>query len=104
MDSALHSPKAFDRRNTMAAAVDWHAEAKGLDFRSQAFIGGKYVPAAGGETFENISPIDGKLLARVASCDKEDVDRAVKAARAAFNKGSWTDAAPKQRKRTLQKF
>ena len=88
----------------MAAALDWHAEAKGLDFRSQAFIGGKYVPAANGETFENISPIDGKLLARVASCNAEDVDRAVKAARAAFNKGTWSEAPPKQRKRTLQKF
>ncbi|MGH6877592.1 MAG: aldehyde dehydrogenase family protein, partial [Rhizomicrobium sp.] len=88
----------------MAAAVDWHAQSKGLEFRSQAFIGGKYVPAASGETFEDISPIDGNLLARVAACDKEDVDRAAKAARAAFSKGSWADAPPRQRKRTLQKF
>src|SRR5205085_10370563 len=87
----------------MAAAVDWHAEAKGLNFRSQAFIGGKYVPAASGGTFENNSPIDGKLLARVASCDAEDVDRAVKAARTAFNKGSWSDAPPKQRKRSEER-
>jgi acyl-CoA reductase-like NAD-dependent aldehyde dehydrogenase len=88
----------------MAAAVDWRAQAKELDFRSQAFIGGKYVPAASGETFENISPIDGKLLARVAAGDTEDIDQAVKAARAAFNKGVWSDAPPRQRKRTLQKF
>jgi gamma-glutamyl-gamma-aminobutyraldehyde dehydrogenase/4-guanidinobutyraldehyde dehydrogenase/NAD-dependent aldehyde dehydrogenase len=88
----------------MAAAVDWHAQSKELDFRAQAFIGGKYVPAASGETFDDISPIDGKLLARVAACDVEDVDRAVKAARAAFSKGLWADAPPKQRKRTLQKF
>ena len=88
----------------MAAAVDWRAQAKELDFRAQAFIGGKYVSAADGETFEDISPIDGKLLARVAACNKEDVDRAVKAARAAFNKGAWSDAPPRQRKRTLQKF
>ena len=51
----------------MAAAVDWHAQAKSLDFRSQAFIGGKYVPAASGKTFENISPIDGQMLAHVAA-------------------------------------
>lgn len=88
----------------MAAAMDWHAQAKGLEFRSQAFIGGKYVAAASGETFEDISPIDGKVLARVASCDEEDVDRAVKAARAAFSAGKWANAAPKQRKRTLQKL
>ena len=88
----------------MAAALDWHSQAKELSFRAQAFIGGKYVASASGETFEDISPIDGKVLARVAACDKEDVDRAVKAARDAFNKGKWANAAPKQRKRTLQKL
>lgn len=88
----------------MAVAIDWHAEAQKLSFRSQAFIDGKFVPAASGETFDNISPVDGKVLAKVAACDKEDVDRAVKAARAAFNAGKWSDAAPKARKRTLQKF
>ena len=88
----------------MAAAIDWHSEAGKLNFRSQAFIGGKFVPAASGETFDNISPVDGKVLAKVAAGDKEDIDRAVKAARAAFNSGKWSDAAPKQRKRTLQKF
>ena len=75
----------------MAAALNWHEQAKALDFRSQAFIGGKYVPAASGETFENISPIDGKLLARVAACDKEDVDRAVKAGKVrAIGCSEWT--------------
>ncbi|HEY3639104.1 MAG TPA: aldehyde dehydrogenase [Rhizomicrobium sp.] len=88
----------------MSAALDWRSQAKELAFRSQAFIGGKYVAAASGETFDDISPIDGKVLARVAACDKEDVDRAVKAARAAFNKGVWADAPPKHRKRTLQKL
>src|SRR5579885_1323174 len=88
----------------MATAIDWHAEAAKLSFRSQAFINGKYVPAASGKTYDNVSPVDGKVLAKVASCDREDVDRAVKAARAAFNAGKWAEAAPKQRKRTLQKF
>ncbi len=85
----------------MTLARDWHSEAKKLSFRSQAFIGGRFVPAASGETFEDVSPIDGKAIVRVASCDKEDVDRAVKAARTAFDKGSWSDAAPKERKRAL---
>jgi acyl-CoA reductase-like NAD-dependent aldehyde dehydrogenase len=88
----------------MAAALDWRGEADKLSFRSQAFIGGKFVPAASGETFDNVSPVDGKVLAKVAACDREDVDRAVKAARVAFNSGKWADAAPKARKRTLQKF
>jgi len=62
---AAASPKLSPEQHstgetTMAAALNWHEQAKALDFRSQAFIGGKYVPAASGETFENISPIDGK--------------------------------------------
>jgi len=88
----------------MAVAIDWRAEAGKLAFRDKAFIGGKFMDAADGKTFECTSPVDGKVLAKVAACDKEDVDRAVKAARAAFNAGKWSDAAPKARKRTLQKF
>jgi acyl-CoA reductase-like NAD-dependent aldehyde dehydrogenase len=100
----LPSESILQENGIMAAAIDWHSQAKGLEFRAQAFIGGKYVAAASGETFEDISPIDGKVLARVAACDKEDIDRAAKAARAAFNNGKWANAAPKQRKRTLQKL
>jgi len=88
----------------MNVAVDWRAEAKKLTFRDKAFIGGKFVPAASGQTFPAISPIDGSPLAQVAACDKEDVDRAVKSARAAFNAGVWADKAPKSRKKTLLKL
>ena len=88
----------------MNVNIDWRAEAAKLRFPAQAFIGGKHAPAASGKTFECISPIDGKVLANVAACDKEDVDRAVKAARAAFDKGVWADKSPKQRKRTLLKL
>ena len=88
----------------MNLAIDWRAEAAKLRFPDKAFIGGKFVPAASGKTFDCISPIDGKVLAKIAAGDKEDIDRAVKAARAAFDKGVWADKSPKQRKRTLQKL
>src|ERR1700741_4309268 len=88
----------------MNVAVDWRGEAKKLTFRDKAFIGGRFVPAASGQTFPAISPIDGSALAQVAACDKEDVDRAVKSARAAFNAGVWADKAPKSRKKTLLKL
>jgi gamma-glutamyl-gamma-aminobutyraldehyde dehydrogenase/4-guanidinobutyraldehyde dehydrogenase/NAD-dependent aldehyde dehydrogenase len=88
----------------MNVQVDWRAEAKKLSFRDKAFIGGKFVPAASGQTFRAISPIDGAGLADVASCDAEDVDRAVKSARAAFEKGVWADKAPKSRKKILLKL
>lgn len=81
--------------------ADWKARAGALSFRHQAFIGGKFVDAASGETFECINPATGALLAKVAACDSEDVDRAVAAARKAFEAGSWSRAAPAERKAVL---
>lgn len=91
----------------MAAALsfdDLKSRAAGLQFRNQAFIGGRYVDAASGETFDCISPVDGRVLTQVAACGTEDVDRAVKAARAAFESGTWRDMAPARRKAKLLKF
>jgi 4-guanidinobutyraldehyde dehydrogenase / NAD-dependent aldehyde dehydrogenase len=73
----------------------------GLSIRSQAFIDGAYVDAASGETFDCVNPADGRVLASVAACDAEDVDRAVRGARAAFDSGVWSRLAPKRRKRVL---
>ena len=88
----------------MNVVVDWRTEAKKLTFRDKAFIGGKFVSAASGQTFPAISPVDGAVLARVAACASEDVDRAVRAARAAFEDGRWADQSPKARKRVLMKL
>ncbi len=84
--------------------MSWHDRARGIRPRTQAFIDGSYVDAASGETFDCISPIDGRLLARVASTDRADVDAAVASARAAFDRGSWSRMAPAQRKRVLIEF
>jgi acyl-CoA reductase-like NAD-dependent aldehyde dehydrogenase len=51
----------------MIAGIDWRAEAGRLTLRDKAFIGGAFVDAAGGETFDNISPLDGAVLAKVAA-------------------------------------
>jgi len=84
-----------------AESVSWHERARRLEFRTQAFIDGRYVDAASGATFDCINPSTGKLLARVAAGDSEDIDRAVSGARAVFRKGSWANLAPAQRKKTL---
>src|ERR1700741_2922703 len=75
----------------------WHDRARTLDIRTRAFIDGNYVDAASGATFDSINPGTGKLLARIAAGDTEDVNRAVAAARAAFRKGVWANQAPKDR-------
>ncbi len=76
----------------------------GLTIRSQAFVDGAYVDAASGETFDCVNPSTGRVIASVAACDAEDVDRAVRGARAAFESGVWSRLAPKQRKRVLLRF
>lgn len=83
---------------------DWLQRAAGLSIRRQAFIDGKYVDAASGKTFDCLSPIDGRVLAKVAECGAEDVDRAVKVARQAFDAGKWSNARPTHRKKVLVKL
>ena len=55
---------------------DWQKLADALSFRHQAFIDGRYVDAASGKTFDCLSPIDGRVLAKVAECGAEDINRA----------------------------
>ena len=67
-------------------------------------IGGKWVPAKSGKTFETLNPANEEVLALVAEGDKADVDEAVKHARAAFESGKWSQIGPHQRARYLYKI
>ncbi|CAM5388105.1 aldehyde dehydrogenase family protein [Mycolicibacterium aubagnense] len=68
------------------------------------FIGGVFADSRDGETLPVISPIDGTTLTSIADAGAADVDRAVAAARAAFEKGSWSRATPAARKKVLLKL
>jgi len=59
-------------------------------------INGRWVDAASGKTFPTYNPATGEVLARVAEGDKEDIDRAVKAARTAFETGPWSRITPSE--------
>ncbi|MEO8967010.1 MAG: aldehyde dehydrogenase [Solirubrobacteraceae bacterium] len=72
-----------------------------LGIRSHAFIAGTFVAAADGRTFEAVSPRDGTVIAAVARGGAEDIDRAVRAARASFERGAWALSDPAERKRAL---
>lgn len=67
------------------------------------YIDGKWVEAASGKTFDSINPSTGEVLASVAEGDVEDIDRAVAAARRAFN-GPWSRFKPFQRQNLLLKL
>ncbi len=67
-------------------------------------ISGKWVDAASGKTFPTYNPATGEVLSRVAEGDREDIDRAVKAARAAFDSGPWSKITPSERGRMIWKL
>jgi len=90
--------------NAQPQSISWHDRARMLELRTQAFIDGRYLDAASGATFDCVNPATGKLLARVAAGDEEDINRAVTSARAAFRKGSWSNLAPAKRKKILLRF
>ncbi len=80
---------------------DWKSRAEKLGFRGQAFIDGRFVDAVSGRTFDSVNPATGAVLTPVAECDAADVDRAVAAARRAFEDGRWSRRAPGERKAVL---
>lgn len=75
-----------------------------LNRRAGLLIGGKLVPAASGKTFAVYNPATGGVIANVPEADKGDVDRAVAAARRAFDDGVWARIGPSGRGQLLWKL
>ena len=72
--------------------------------RTLAYIEGEFVPALSGGTFESHNPATGEVIAEFAACAGEDVDRAVAAARAAFDAGVWSQRHPSERREVLMRL
>ncbi|MBC8747369.1 MULTISPECIES: aldehyde dehydrogenase [Paraburkholderia] len=85
----------------MTTHQQWKQKADELPLDGRAFIAGERCRAASSETFVTLNPASGKGLAEVAKCGDKDVDRAVAAARGAFESGVWSKAAPAHRKSIL---
>src|SRR5437588_12369956 len=67
----------------------------------QNYVNGKWESAASGKTFPVYDPSTEEVIAQVAAADSADVDRAVKAARAAFDSGPWPQTTAQDRGRVL---
>ena len=89
---------------TLLSHADYERIAANLSYPTEAFIGGTFAPALSGETMPTLNPATGKEIARVASCGREDVDKAVAAARKAFEGGAWSRMHPSERKKILMRF
>jgi len=70
--------------------------------QTKMLIDGKWVDSASGKTFETVNPSTGEVIANVAEGDKADVDKAVKAARKAWQ--SWRNVSPGERCLLLNKL
>jgi len=65
------------------------------------YIDGHFVEPKSCERFDTINPATGEVIARVASCNSEDVEHAVAKAKEAFDHGGWRTMAPADRKEVL---
>jgi phenylacetaldehyde dehydrogenase len=90
----------------MSAAIPLHRDVESfVARRHKMLIDGKWVDAASGKTFPSYDPASGEVLAQVAAGDREDIDRAVRAARRAFESGPWSErVTPSDRGRLLWKL
>ena len=73
----------------------------GLALQTDLFIGGEFVPSLSGKRFRTTNPATGETVAEVAEAGVEDLDRAVAAARGAFESGPWASMKPRERGRIL---
>jgi aldehyde dehydrogenase (NAD+) len=72
--------------------------------QTKMLIDGEWVDAVSGRRFATINPATGTVIDEVAEGDKADVDRAVQAARRAFDSGPWSKMNARERGRLLYKF
>jgi aldehyde dehydrogenase (NAD+) len=71
---------------------------------TRLFINNEFVDPVEGKTFDTFNPATGEVIAKVASASAADVDKAVKAARAALEKGPWVKMDAADRGKLLFKF
>ncbi len=72
--------------------------------QARIFIGGEWVAPLTDERIEVLNPATEAVIGSVPACGPEDADRAIEAARAAFRRGAWANAAPESRAAILDRF
>lgn len=72
--------------------------------QTKMLIDGKWVGSTSGRTFETLNPATGEVIAHVAEGEKTDVDKAVRAARKAFDSGPWKKMSARERGKCLYRL
>jgi betaine-aldehyde dehydrogenase len=94
-------------RNQLDFRVNNHIQVNGgrsVQVQDKLFIGGEWVTPAGTDTIDVISPHSEEIVGRVPEGTTADIDRAVAAARDAFDNGEWPRMAPADRIAAVQRF
>ncbi|WP_167043131.1 5-carboxymethyl-2-hydroxymuconate semialdehyde dehydrogenase [Salinibacterium sp. ZJ454] len=77
---------------------------EGLPEKIQHYIDGEFVDSIGGATFDVLDPVSNQTYVQAAAGQREDIDRAVAAARKAFDEGPWPRMLPRARSRVLNRI
>ena len=88
----------------MTSTLQTGLDPRTVDFTSrprQMFIDGEWVDALSGKRFETVDPATEQVITTVPHSGPEDVDRAVRAARRAFEDGPWPSLTPAERQRMV---
>ena len=88
----------------MISTMPTPAETNIAPTATNLLINNRWVPSESGKTFATINPSTGEEICQVAEADKADVDKAVKAARAAFEQGPWKKMRASERGRLLHRL
>jgi aldehyde dehydrogenase (NAD+) len=88
----------------MATATSSVTESGPISTATKLLIGNEWVPSESGKTFPTFNPATGEEIAQISEADAADVDKAVRAARTAFECGPWRKTSASERGRLLNRL
>jgi aldehyde dehydrogenase (NAD+) len=88
----------------MISALPTYSESAAIPGANQLLINNRWVASESGETFATINPSTGEEICQVAAADEADVEKAVEAARKAFEQGPWRNMNASERGRLLYRL
>lgn len=103
LGTQIHPGRRVSLYSTAAAVQDLIKPPVSVEY-DKLLINGKFVEAASGKTFPSLDPRNGEVIANVAEGDAEDINRAVAAARKAFDEGPWPKMTAYERCKIMLRF
>ena len=88
----------------MSTATSTIPESRAIATETRLLINNEWVPSESGKTFSTFNPATGEELARISEADAADVDKAVRVARNAFERGPWRKTNASERGRLLNRL